>query len=142
MKRYLPYLLIGVAALLIGDSAFAQNAIPSVPAPSGVTLTSNPLDDGVSLFKWGIKLILVLAALASLSGAAWFSWPKFVEASNNKGTYGMAVGNMFMLIVGAVVVCTLCAFAYNQIDGGGAINRAQAHQMPTHAIVIRDGVYA
>jgi hypothetical protein len=126
LKPYLPLIAIAVVALLASDLSFAQQAIPSVPAPSGVTLSSNPLDDGVSLFKWMIKIVCVLGSLAALATAMALGMPKFAEASRGKATYGEASFNMFMLILGAVVVATLAAFVYGKVDGGGAANRTQA----------------
>ena len=59
-------LLLGSLALLalgITEFAYAVPAIPSVPTPSGVTLSSNPLDDGVTMFQWGIKVMCALIAV-------------------------------------------------------------------------------
>ena len=63
LNSMIPLVAVAVLALMAADLSFAQQAIPSVPAPSGVTLSSNPLDDGVSLFKWMIKIVCVLAPL-------------------------------------------------------------------------------
>ena len=107
--------------LLMGIAPELMAQVPSVPAPSGVTLTSNPLDDGISLFKWGIKAICVIVALGALAAAAMLGMPKFLQAANGKGTYSDAAFNMFMLILGAVVVGVLCAFVYTRVGSGGSI---------------------
>ena len=113
----------GLAFLALGitEFAYAVPAIPSVPTPSGVTLSSNPLDDGVTLFQWGIKALCALVAVVALGTAAALGMPKFAEASRGKVTYGDASFNLFMLILGAVVVVILCAYVYSQVNGGGAL---------------------
>ena len=59
MTRNHCLLLGGLALLALGitEFAYAIPAIPSVPTPSGVNLSSNPLDDGVTMFQWGIKVL-------------------------------------------------------------------------------------
>ena len=110
-------LFCGLALLTMGltEFAYAVPGIPSIPTPSGVTLSSNPLDDGVSMFQWGIKVMCALVAVAALGTAAALGMPKFAEASRGKVTYGDASFNLFMLILGAVVVVILCAYVYGQV---------------------------
>ncbi len=117
-------LLLGCLTLLalgITEFAYAVPAIPSVPEPSGVTLSSNPLDDGVTMFQWAVKVMCALIAVAALGTAAALGMPKFAEASRGKVTYGDASFNLFMLILGAVIVVILCAYVYGQTGGGALI---------------------
>ena len=91
---------LALMALGCAECAYAVPAIPSIPTPSGVTLSSNPLDDGVTMFQWGIKVMCALVAVAALGTAAALGMPKFAEASRGKVTYGDAAFNLFMLILG------------------------------------------
>ena len=123
MTRTHCLMLGGLALLALGitEFAYAVPAIPSVPTPSGVTLSSNPLDDGVTMFQWAVKVMCALIAVAALGTAAALGMPKFAEASRGKVTYGDASFNLFMLILGAVIVVILCAYVYGQTGGGALI---------------------
>ena len=123
MTRTHCLLFASLALMALGCAEFAYGvpAIPSVPTPSGFTLSSNPLDDGVTMFQWAVKVMCALIAVAALGTAAALGMPKFAEASRGKVTYGDAAFNLFMLILGAVVVVILCAYVYGQTGGSALI---------------------
>ena len=94
---------------------------PTIARTPFPVIDCTSLDDGVTMFQWAVKVMCALIAVAALGTAAALGMPKFAEASRGKVTYGDAAFNLFMLILGAVVVVILYAYVYGQTGGGALI---------------------
>ncbi len=96
--------------------------MPSAPLPAGVTSSSNPIEQAVSIGQHGAKLGFYFVAVLVLLGVAYYGYPAIVEWRNNKKSLGEAAGVIIGLLILGVVIIGFANYGATQIGGAAAAN--------------------
>lgn len=98
---------------------YAQ-VMPSTPLPTGVLVSSNPIDAGVRLMKFGANYGFFGIAVIGLLVGAYYGIPIIQEWLKGKRTIGEAVGVMMGLLILVVFVVAIANYGFLVSDAGSS----------------------